>query len=867
MRILRLHIDGFGCLKNFDLELTAGLNSIHEENGWGKSTLAAFIKAMLFGLPATTKRSLDENERKKYTPWDHGSFGGSLEFDCRAGRFRVERVFAQKESQDQFTLYDLNTNLPSTAFSKELGMELFGIDGDGFERSTYLSQRACAEKCDSGSISARLSGLLSDVDDADTFDRALEALEKRRKFYVMTGNRGAIAQAEQELFAISAECERCAAVADAAEEKRQELATLQEQIEQVGHTLEGLQKEWTLATEQRERAAHLEHRQRTCAQLAGLKEQMTDIEHRFSGALPTEEESKNARILYERIRDARAKRAAIPQSISEAEELGRLQKRYAGGFPTPEEQKKLENDNRRLLELRARFHTVRNHLEEDPSDVRFANGAPSSEQINRAFDTLRTAEKIEKEIKACKETQSPPRHLPFLLPMILLLILGILASVLPLLPSLAPVGNVLWIIGGCSLLGCVILLVLSLATRAKRKTLFAKQARELESKHALHERLMAELRTFLARYGTEQPENVADSLTELNMLITQHRAASRQRIRFREEYATLQKQWDQLCANMQHSLSRYLANVPQRSDYQTELDRLRTDSEQYARLQAEERRRAISHASAERTCEELQNELLPFLRRYAPSEKLRAGECLAAMQDDCALHRRLQQEYAQKEAELKQFLAKKHLDEVTAPTRDVDTILSEHRMLQDQRNELTERQGLLKSALERLCNEADRLPDLEADRNHHNARLSEYRANYSTVSATAQLLSEAKNALSTRYLTELQEGFGRILELLSEVSDQEVLIDPTFTVRLRQGGKTHAVESYSRGWQDLIRFALHLSLSEALYPDGEKPFLLLDDPFVNLDERHLSAAMHLIELLSKDRQIVYMVCHKDRMPS
>ena len=40
MRILRLHIENFGRLKDFSMELSSGLNVLHHENGWGKSTLA-----------------------------------------------------------------------------------------------------------------------------------------------------------------------------------------------------------------------------------------------------------------------------------------------------------------------------------------------------------------------------------------------------------------------------------------------------------------------------------------------------------------------------------------------------------------------------------------------------------------------------------------------------------------------------------------------------------------------------------------------------------------------------------------------------------------------------------------------------------
>ena len=112
MRLLNLHVENFGALHDYRLEFSRGLQVLHHENGWGKSTLAVFIKAMFFGLPATSKRSLDENERKKYTPWQGGAFGGSLEFECAKGKFRIERSFGDKEKDDSFALTIFPPSVP-----------------------------------------------------------------------------------------------------------------------------------------------------------------------------------------------------------------------------------------------------------------------------------------------------------------------------------------------------------------------------------------------------------------------------------------------------------------------------------------------------------------------------------------------------------------------------------------------------------------------------------------------------------------------------------------------------------------------------------------------------------------------------------
>ena len=102
MKLLSLYVENFGTLQGFSLSPADGFNVLYQKNGWGKTTLAVFIKAMLYGLPASTKRTLDDNERKKYTPWQGGAFGGCIEFETAKGRFRAERFFGAKESLDEF---------------------------------------------------------------------------------------------------------------------------------------------------------------------------------------------------------------------------------------------------------------------------------------------------------------------------------------------------------------------------------------------------------------------------------------------------------------------------------------------------------------------------------------------------------------------------------------------------------------------------------------------------------------------------------------------------------------------------------------------------------------------------------------------
>ena len=59
-------------------------------------------------------------------------------------------------------------------------------------------------------------------------------------------------------------------------------------------------------------------------------------------------------------------------------------------------------------------------------------------------------------------------------------------------------------------------------------------------------------------------------------------------------------------------------------------------------------------------------------------------------------------------------------------------------------------------------------------------------------------------------------------------------------------------------------FCMRLALVDAMYPD-EKPFLVLDDPFVNLDEEKVVHGNELLSKIAGEYQILYFTCHSSRM--
>lgn len=196
MKILKCHIENFGKLSNFDYQFENGINNIKQENGFGKTTFASFIKAMFYGMEAkrNTKALID---RKKYQPWQGGAFGGSIEFEINGKQYKIERFFAKKEADDTFKLYDLSTNLESNDYTQNIGEEIFKLNKEAYERSTFISGQNI-ETSINDSISAKLGNVLESENDINTSEKAIKLLDDTMKNYIKTGGKGQINEKKAE---------------------------------------------------------------------------------------------------------------------------------------------------------------------------------------------------------------------------------------------------------------------------------------------------------------------------------------------------------------------------------------------------------------------------------------------------------------------------------------------------------------------------------------------------------------------------------------------------------------------------------------------------------------------------------------------
>ncbi len=192
MKLIHCHIDNFGGLHNYDMDFDESLNIILQDNGWGKTTFAAYLKAMLYGFDTRRSKDITENERRRYFPWQGGQYGGFLDIEFDGKRYRVYRSFGETPRFDKTRVIDLTTNTTAKINADNLGETLFHLDASAFQRSIFINQNGLSMDGAASSIHTRLNMLVSQANDLAVYDEAINKITSQMRVYEKRGQQGLI---------------------------------------------------------------------------------------------------------------------------------------------------------------------------------------------------------------------------------------------------------------------------------------------------------------------------------------------------------------------------------------------------------------------------------------------------------------------------------------------------------------------------------------------------------------------------------------------------------------------------------------------------------------------------------------------------
>lgn len=187
--INRIHIVRFGGLQNFSMDFEDGFQMIYGKNEFGKSTILAFIRMMLYGC-SSKARNILQNPRKKYQPLDGSTMQGSMEFWINGISYTLEREFGKQKSYDRLRIFETESGR-ELIFSKEyeVGEYFLGISAEDFDRTVFAGNDIGTNEMGAKSVLlTRIANLTGGI--SEERDLPLELKEMEKNIELLRSKRG-----------------------------------------------------------------------------------------------------------------------------------------------------------------------------------------------------------------------------------------------------------------------------------------------------------------------------------------------------------------------------------------------------------------------------------------------------------------------------------------------------------------------------------------------------------------------------------------------------------------------------------------------------------------------------------------------------
>lgn len=830
MRLLACHIENFGKLSDFTMEFTDGINVVSQPNGWGKSTLAAFLKVMFYGLDAKKDQGSREKERTRYKPWQGGVFGGELDFETDGRMYRIRRTFGRTEKMDEFHLYDLATNLESEDYSKNIGEELFDLDSASFKRSIYIMQNDCAGGT-TDNIHAKLGNLAEHTNDINNYESASSRLKDLLNHLSPTRSTGTIKRRVNDMDALEQELQGY----DAAEEAYHQISRLQgeklvekdglaQRRQQITGSLQKASQN-NLVLEKRKQYEELWSEERQQG------ENCKKYQNRFPAGVPKEEDIRRATGTVRQMAETEATIRNLTDDENDVETYRKLSELFEEGAPDTE---KIENMIAQQKALFSAKEELR-HLENEVTVLSHESGSMQEEFLEEEKKGKKKKEKREKKKKKDKKSGGKVSAYKVIAVFFLAVAVAFLVPAPVMALYMGSAGAASMAIGSV----CVAFLFLAGAF------MFLQLGEDREKER--------NPKSDGEKLGNQDGELVwvgsgldADSVEQLQMRIRQEQ----ERVRKMEQEIT-------------EFLGKYHKYVGP-ENVVSMLYELSRDVEMYERLQKKKQ----SRQEAAEHLDELKGELMVFAESY----HLQIGDDFSAaisdIQTKAAEYRIALQEYEKSKWKKEQFEARNDMKQLSGKLEQVESL-----------DELTEEMGELNQRIEELQQDIDQnnrqLDNLELQLEQRDERAQELEDNrllqeeefhkYEVMEETRSYLQRAKEQLTARYMQPISDAFEYYYTRLNNSIAQDWQIDANIEIKTNEQGQLREVWQLSSGYQDLIGICMRLALVDAMYK-GEKPFLMLDDPFVNLDDEKVKYGREMLRDVAERYQTIYFTCHDSRNP-
>lgn len=841
MKLISCHIRNFGKLSNKDYNFKDGINSFIEDNGSGKSTLAAFIKAMLYGMDSIKTSTKDFKDRQHYAPFNEQSYGGTLIFTHEGKEYRMERTFDVKSSaKDITTIY---VDKAEQSFEEEIGEVVLGLDKESFERLLFLEPKDIKMES-SGNIRKNLNNIIDDSAEGVDFDALIENLDETIKKYSSKKN-SLTSELKEKKKALEETIANQLIISNALKDKYIKRNGLNEQ-------LIDLQSRQRLVSDQKAVLEYWNVYQTALKTIKEKKESLNELLAKYPKGLPTSEEIVSIKKLFINKVEINASIKSTTFDENKLTTLNVLKDKFKDGIPSEEDIKVVEQKIAELNKLSTLQEANNVELSDEENNIvsRFntrdfekdlakVNGLV--DEYKNIDDLLKSTPKLEEQniVQNNKKSKVP---IFVLIPAILLICAGIAMFFV-----LLPLGIGLTAAGVLGLFASGFLYLKNRIDNTNKGGVttnaeFTKLETSLRQK-------AEEIHQVLTPYGI-YTQSIYSDFERFKNELSRYQEILRKQSQSESASSDNKKAIDSLRKEIKNLIGKYIAS----DDYVLGIQKLKDEISEYNRLSSAHNEYLNKKELFEKKLHEVEEQIKAFDDKYGLSV-LSGKQLLDDIATELLSISRLQKEIKEAKEKAEQYKNDKGLKEEPVQLEVFD--YSE--MIQGLNSEI----ATIDSQIDSDERDIENLEDNKQTLDEIKGSIKDCEHKFDILSKLKEELIKSQKRLDDKYVAPIMDRFDYYSKLLGDLLKVKIEMGRKFDIVLNVDGKLKSDEHLSSGQRSICALCFRLALLDNIY-GGSLPFIVMDDPFVALDENNLKATIEMLKKLSKDKQIIYFSCHPSR---
>ena len=845
MKLVSLHINGFGNLQDFNYDFEERTTKIVEDNGYGKSTLVAFIVAMFYGLDVARDNSNKFSDREHFYPFNQGSFGGSIKFIYQGDEYVLERKFDAKSlSKDILSVYKNNQK------TKELGEipgeTIFKINKDNFSKFLIINAKEI-EITSNNDINQHISNYANNLDDISLED----ALENNKK--VLRDQKKQITDLNNRISHCVSETKNLNLVENDLVKKRDELSNLILQQSELDTQYQTIQQYQDLKQKYLIYDEYLKS-----YQLA--KEEYDDFTFQYK--VPDKADLEKLNELDQKLKNLQANIDA--QAICDFDQatFDRLNTKFNNNLPTQED---MQTTEQKIFEINALEQQILD-LTQQVLEPKYNGNIQaimdaniSSTLIEKYREYLSLQNELTNLSPLIEEQKSnnlqpkahkSPLFLSFLIVTILLFVAGVSLIFFYLIPGIVSLA-----IGVLFTFITIFIYFNKSIKNAKTASIGKSIANpDYQKKQQELSELISFFKNIFQVYGYHSENN---NITELFEAYKKDQST----------YDIYQEQVNNLNQNKENLLKKRnllendIKNYLQKYGFDSDdlfsaMNELKNQFNQYVNLQNKIQERNNNKRVFEQEVSRLLKLKDSLYVKYNFEETLSIIE----INDRALKFNNLLDKMNKEKNRCINYQSENNLLE---ENRSQAFLRSDLTKLDEERKEINNQINNLRNEILHLESNVDSMHALKNLEVQLHETLDKIKYSNLVNNYVNDEIIKARDYLNEKYVKPIKDKFVYYAKMLEDNIGEKVKMDNNYTISFERNGVNRDYRHLSSGNLSLCAFAFRLAILDNVFSE-EKPFIILDDPFVYLDNNHLDKAFALTDKLAKDFQIIYLSCRDDR---